>query len=324
MKINMSLFLQRRFNIYACRLMGWRAAFAYITSLGKLYFFFNQSEKTRIRHAVQSVFDRRKNPVEIGSVTAQVFLGIIFHYYEKFFNAFASGETLRAFIETHIQSEGMSALDEGLAKGKGVLLVTGHFGGVELIPAFLGSRNYKSTIVARFSSERLRQESLQQAGRFSVKIIDADQTPNVLRAISDHLKQNRIVITQCDEIDEWRPSRQYRMLFLGKSVGLDKTLNILSKRCAAPVVFGVMHRNVGNGYKFVATSWEDMALRHKSTAEMPMGAVILKFMEQYIYNYPQEWYQWKKYPALDRFITAGTGIEAPATVPLMSPSFAKP
>ncbi|MBU0986668.1 MAG: hypothetical protein KKH68_05375 [Proteobacteria bacterium] len=320
MSINLSSFLQSRFNIYICRLLGWRIAFAYVTFLGKLYFFFNPKEKSKIKAAIQSVFSERKHPGEIGSIIVEVFRGIIIHYYEKFFNAFTASEQLRAFTETHIECEGMAALDEGLAKGKGVLLITGHFGGVELIPAFLGSRNYPATIVAKFKTNRLRKESLKQAEGLSVKIIDADRTPNVLKSICDHLKQNRIVITQCDEIDEWKPSQHHQTFFLGKSVGLDRTLSILSKRCAATVVFGVMHRGFHNGYKFIATSWEDMAKRHQMSLEMPVGAVILKFMEQYIYNYPQEWYQWKKYSTLDRFAPSGMNVEAPRAIPLLEPS----
>ena len=320
MRINLSSFLQRRFNIYVCRLLGWRVAFTYIALLGKLYFFLNRKEKTKIKCALQSVFDARKNPAEIESLITEVFRGIIAHYYEKFFNAFATSETLRAFNETHVESEGMNILDQGLAKGKGILLITGHFGGVELIPAFLGSRNYAATILAKFSTNRLRAASLRQADCFSVKIIDTEQTPNVLRAISDHLKQNRIVITQCDEIDEWKPSRYHRTFFLGKPVNLDRTLNILSKRCTTTVVFGVMHRGCGNGYKFIATSWEDMAQRHQFSVEMPVGAVILKYMERYIYNYPQEWYQWKKYSALDMFAPTDINVETSGAIPLPTPS----
>lgn len=319
MRVNLSSFLQNPLNIYACRLLGWKIAFTYIAFLGRMYFFFNRTERTKIKKAVRGVFGERKPPAEIGPTIDRVFRGIISHYYEKFFNAFSTERALRAFTETHIECEGMDAIDRGLARGSGVLLITGHFGGVELIPAFLGARGYPSSIVAKFSSDRLRRVSLKQADNFSVKIIDAGHTPNILRAIAGHLKQNRIVITQCDEIDAWRTSRNQQIFFLGKPVGLDRTLNILSKRCAAAPVFGVMHRGSGNDYKFSATSWEEMERRHHLYAGMSMGAVILKFMEQYIYNYPQEWYQWKKYPALDRFAPSPAEGGAPGAVPLPEP-----
>ena len=45
MKINLSSFLQLRFNIFMCKKMGWRITFFYITMLGKLYFFFKEKGK---------------------------------------------------------------------------------------------------------------------------------------------------------------------------------------------------------------------------------------------------------------------------------------
>ncbi|PQP33764.1 hypothetical protein C6A37_11255, partial [Desulfobacteraceae bacterium SEEP-SAG9] len=114
---------------------------------------------------------------EIKSITRNVFRGILFHYYEKLFNAFSSTETLKTFFKLHVQSQGLQVIQNGLAKGNGVLLITGHYGGVEFMPGFLGANNYPITIVVRFSSSQLRQMSIQKAAEFTTKIIDADHTP---------------------------------------------------------------------------------------------------------------------------------------------------
>ena len=242
MKINLSSFLQWRMNVFLCKILGWRITLSYINFLGKLYFFFNRKENYKIKKSVEDVFSQRKHRSEISSITKDVFKGIYSHYYEKFFNAYSNSKTLRNFVVTQMAGEGLEAIENGLAEGKGILLITGHFGGVELIPAFLGARNYPVTIVARFKTKELRDISIQQANNFSVKIIDADNTPNIMKAICQDLRNNRIVITQCDEIDEWKPCKKNRIFYLGKLVNLDKTINILSKRCNASVVFGVMHR----------------------------------------------------------------------------------
>ena len=323
MKINLSSFLQWRFNIFICKVIGWRITFFYMSILGKLYFFFNRKEKWKIKKAVKSAFGGRKYRSEIRYITRQIFRGILSHYFEKFFNAYSNAKTLRTFVRTHIEGEGFGAVKEGLSGGKGVLLITGHFGGVELIPAFLGDKNYPVSIVAKFRSDDLRNISMQQANNFSTKIIDADRTPNIMRAIFDDLRANRIVITQCDEIDEWKPCRHNKIFFLGKQVGLDKTINILSKRCGAAVVFGVMHRDLRHRYKFIATSYEEMAKRFQQTIDMSIGAVVLKAMENYIYKYPEGWYQWKKYPALDMFTTSVIRTEAPSSVFALKPSVGK-
>ena len=144
-----------------------------------------------------------------------------------------------------------------------------------------------------------------------------------MKAIFDNLKENRVVITQCDEIDEWKPCRHNNIFFLGRQVRLDRTINILSKRCDAAIVFAVMHRDRNHRYKFIATSWEEMTKRFQRSTDMPIGAVILKFLEQYIYKYPEEWYQWKKYPALDTFLPPDTKEKVPASIPGLEPTFGK-
>lgn len=321
MKINLSSFLQWRFNTYIFKKLGWRFTFFYLNILGKLYFFFNIKENWKIKKAVNAVFEDRKTRSEIKSIRRSVFRGILSHYYEKLFNAYCNAETLRTFVETHIESESMEAIKQGLSRGKGVLLITGHCGGVELIPAFLGANNYHVTIVAKFKTEDLRNKSIRQAKKFSAKIIDADNTPNIMKAVFDHLKENRIVITQCDEIEEWKPGRNDSISFLGKPVLLDRTIDIITRRCRAAVVFGVMHREYNHRYKFIATSQAEMAEKSQRYQDISIGALVLKFMEHYIYKYPEGWYQWKKYPALDMFAPADIGLEAQAALPLLEPSF---
>jgi len=294
------------------RILGWKAILYYVNILGKLYFFFNKKEKWRIQSAVHRIFGNDRHPFEIRSLTKNVFRGIVFHYHEKFVNAFAAPETLRNFFDVNVYGTGMKALEKGLAKGNGVLLITGHYGGIEFIPAFLGAGNYPVTIVAKFSSNRLRRRCCQQADNFSVKVIDGNHSTNIAKAIFADLRENRIVITQCDEIGEWKPCRHQKIHFLGRQVYLDRTIDILSKRCSAAIVFGVMHRNPQHRYQLILTSWDEMANRFQRSRDMSVGAVVLKFMENYIYKHPEEWYQWKKCLALDLFALSGCCAKTPS------------
>jgi lauroyl/myristoyl acyltransferase len=101
---------------------------------------------------------------------------------------------------------------------------------------------------------------------------------------------------------------------------MDKTINILSKRCKAAIVFGAMLRDSWHRYKFIATSWEEMSRQYQRSMDMSTGEVVLKFMEQYIYKFPEEWYQWKKYSKLDMFAPTDVLTETPASVPVLEPS----
>jgi len=65
-----------------------------------------------------------------------------------------------------------------------------------------------------------------------------------------------------------------------------------------------------------------MAKRFQRSRDMSIGAVVLKLMEHYIYKYPEGWYLWKKYQALDLFAPYSADVKAPASIPVLEPSTA--
>jgi KDO2-lipid IV(A) lauroyltransferase len=319
-KINLSDFLQWRINVFFYKRLSWKIAFFYIYILGNLFFSLNRKEKWKIESAIHTVFADRKNDSEINAVLRNVFRGILSHYYEKLFNAFSSVEILKAFLDMRIKNQGITAIKQALSNGKGVLLVTGHFGGVEFIPAFLAANSCPVTIIARFSSDLLRDTSIQKAKKFSTRIIDADNTPNIMKAVFQNLRENRIVITQCDEIGEWRPSRKNTLFFLGKQINLDRTIDILLKRCGTSIAFCIMHRDNNYRYRFIAHLLEEEAEHILIPENLSIGARILKFLEKYIYEYPEQWYQWKKYADMEMIPFEGIKARKPSSLPLLRPS----
>ncbi len=312
--------MQWRVNLFLYKIFSWKISHFYLFFWGKLYFFLNRKEKREIENAIKTVFLNHHSASEIKSIIRRVFRGIFFHYYEKFFNIFCSPEISRSFFKTHVTSEGMASIRNGLAKGKGVLLITGHFGGIEFIPGYLAVNNYPVTILAKFSSEHFRDLSIQKAEKFAIRIIDAGNTSNIMKAIFNSLRQNRIVITECDEIDEWRPSYREKTKFLGKQINLDRTINVLSKRGGASIVLGIMRRNNNQRYRFIVQSLEDMEKRFQPLIGMPAGALILKALEQYILHYPEEWYQWKNYHVIGTSSIQITRAKIPKAASLAMPT----
>ena len=169
----------------------------------------------------------------------------------------------------------------------------------------------------------MRERSIQKADKFAAKIIDVDNTPNILKAILDSLRENRVVIIQCDEINEWRPSRRHMHSFLGKQVNVDRTINILMKRACASIVFGIMHRESNCRYKFILTSWEEMVKRLQSSSRVSVGVAALKLLEHYIYKYPEEWYQWKKYAEMNTVPSYGVVKDELPSLQVLKPSLGK-
>ncbi|MBI5606832.1 MAG: hypothetical protein HY879_26170 [Deltaproteobacteria bacterium] len=319
MHLNLSSFLQWKINIHLYRKLGWRLALVYIMILGRFYFLFKRKEKKKIEGAIKTVFGSQKGPHEIKMIVKGVLRGILWHYFEKIYNVYTPVERLKNFFDHHIQPEGIGAIEQGIARGKGVLMVTSHFGGIEYIPKYLATRNFPVTILAKFSSEHLRNISLEQAGQLAINLIDPTICPNIIKMMLDNLRKNRIVITQCDEIEEWRPSLHEEVFFLGKRIHLDKTINTLLKRGDTTLVFALMHRVDHHGYQFVAHSRDEILGAFEPSANRTVGELVLRYLEQYIYHHPEEWYQWKKVPE----IKTARGTAVPAG-DIKSPAWMRP
>jgi lauroyl/myristoyl acyltransferase len=285
--------------------------------------FFRRKEKRTIRNAVRSVFEKQKSKKEIRKIVKSVYNGIIAHYFEKLFNAYSTSNTLRAFYDTHVACSNLDLIRRELAKGKGALLITGHYGGVELIPGYLGVNQLPVSIIAKFKTKHLREQLMRKSPEFSTHIIDPTQTPNVITEICSCLKENRVVITQCDEIEEWRPSNKEKMVFLGKLIWTDKTMNLLIRRTKASVLFGLMQRSREKGYEFVLNSMEDMIQSFRVKANSSEGEALLATLEHYIYARPDEWYQWKKYFNMETVPLSQAPEEKLVPVPLLQSSFSK-
>ena len=111
MRINLSKFLQLRFNVFLYKRLSWEAVFLYIIILGKLYFFFNRKEKYKIEEAVENVFEGFRSKSEMKTIKRNVFQGILSHYYEKLFNTYEGIEGLKVFFEESIEIHCLNKLD---------------------------------------------------------------------------------------------------------------------------------------------------------------------------------------------------------------------
>ncbi|MDY7038639.1 MAG: hypothetical protein SV375_21115 [Thermodesulfobacteriota bacterium] len=318
MRIDLSSFLQLKFNVFIYRHLGWKTVFIYIIILGKLYFFFNRKESEKVKGAVKTIFADRKTESEFNTITKSVFRGIISHYFEKIFNTHENILGLKNFFDNNIEASSMYKLNNALRKGKGLLFVTGHYGGIEYIPIFLALNSYPISVIAKFATKELKNTLYSKTKDIGLKIIDAGQKNNILGSIIHELKANRIVFIECDEIEEWKPSQMERTFFLGKLIGVDRTINLIQRRTGAEIIFGILHRFNLQEYSLIMEDFQDMLLRFDKPPSS-IGEAVLKTFEQYVYTYPEEWYQWKNYAEIKPLSTSNIRVEKIEPALLLEP-----
>jgi len=294
MRVKLSSFLQWHLNIFIIQKLGWQISFYYLLVLGKLFYFLNGAERRRIVQSIEIVYGDQRNGEELEAINKTVFRGIFAHYYEKLFNAYTDVCVLQTFFAESIEAQSLSKLDAALENGRGVLFVTGHYGGIEYIPIFLADRGYPISVVAKFATQQLKQACEARSESFGLNIIDGNRPNDILPNILQELRINRIVFLECDEIEEWRPSQKERMVFLRKMIGVDRTINLIARRSKAALIFGVLHRFSLQEYRLVIQDGDDIQAQCGKPATS-VGKAVLQCLEHYIYSHPGEWYQWKNY-----------------------------
>jgi KDO2-lipid IV(A) lauroyltransferase len=316
--MSISHFLQWQPNVFLYRRLGWRCARKYLTLLGNLYFFFNAADKKKIMCSVDGAFGDGKGALDMRSLKQRILHGILSHYFEKILNAYQDISAHASFLQNCVDASSLPKLEEALKRNKGVLFVTGHYGGVEFIPIFLALHHYPVSVVFKCATNQLKEILNRKAEDLGIGVIDPG-LGNPVGAILKNLKANRIVFTECDEIEAWRPSQKEKITFLGREIGVDRTLNLLQKRSGAEMVFGILQRFDLSNYALLIETYEDILSTLGQVPSSP-AAAFLKHLERYIYAYPDEWYQWKHYGEMGAPHVPPKPGKAKRLLPVLKPS----
>jgi lauroyl/myristoyl acyltransferase len=313
--MTISKFLQWQPNVFLYRSVGWRNAWRYLVFLGSLYYALQKTDREKLTRFGVEVSGSDKSASDLAILQKRIIRGTLSHYFEKIFNAYETLPAIASFLQDHVSAPSLHKLDEALKRNKGVLFVTAHYGGVEYIPVYLSIHRYPLSVVFRCSTSQLQDRLHKRADDLKIRVIDPEKG-NTAAAVIRDLKMNRVVFIECDEIKAWSPSQSERMNFLGKDIGVDRTLNLIQRRSGAEILFGIAHRSDMNAYSLIIETYTDI-LSHLPGVPSSPSAALLKRLERYIYTFPHEWYQWKHYDELDK----PTAVKAKTHAPALKPSF---
>jgi len=290
-RTGLSRFLQWPPNAMLMRYLPLRLGRAYVGFLGRVYFLFNRSESDEIKHNLTAVIRKMPRTDPIDLIIRRTFHEIFSHYHEKLITAYANYHKVCRFIKSRVLLNRQNLLDQALAQGRGVILVTAHFGAVEFLPTILALSGYRVTMVVRFKTERLKRALSQRAARLGITLLDASNGEGVIFSACQALKSNQILITECDEFEAWRPDRNRTTCFLGCTSPLDRTLDLLRRRYDSPLIMGLVCRAKGNRYELMLHSLNGISQNPESSTTAERA---LRILEQYIILAPDQWYQWKQ------------------------------
>lgn len=269
--------LAMRFILFLPR----RLAIALGVLFGDVAFILAKRERTRGLHNLSLAFGSERSVLEIKGILHECFRNI--------------GKGLMEFIQLPklnpsnigklVKFEGKQNLDEALGKGRGVIIITAHFGNWELLGASFSILGYPSnTIVRPAKMKRIDELVNNYRERTGLKCIRRDMS--IKRAVRC-LRRNELlgiladVDTKVDGVF---------VDFLGQPSYTPKGPVILSMKTGAVMLPAFIIRQKDNTHRLVIEKALD--LNFTGNIEHDMIANIQAYtrvIESYIRKYPEQW-----------------------------------
>jgi len=164
-----------------------RVGYAIFSRIGDLAYARSVASRENVYDNLCHVLGAQAEPARIEQVARQIFRNQARNYYDLFRVASLNAEQIDRLVTLH----GLEHVDQALSTGKGLIMVTAHFGNLDIVIQAFALRRYPVTAVA----EHLRPEKLYHyvvslRASKGVKLIPID---SFLRPLFRALRNNEIV-----------------------------------------------------------------------------------------------------------------------------------
>jgi Kdo2-lipid IVA lauroyltransferase/acyltransferase len=194
---------------------------------------------------------------------------------------------LKKELDRRITVEGREFLEEGLARGRGLIWITGHLGNWELMACYMAHKGYPFRVVAREIYEsRLNRLLLGFRNDAAVKVILRD-SPSAGREMLKALKDGEVIGML---IDQDTQVKGVMADFFGRKANTPAGPAILARRRAVPVLAGFIHRVSDGRHRIVIHPPIEIA--ETSDAERDIVTNTERFnkmIERHIREDPEGW-----------------------------------
>jgi KDO2-lipid IV(A) lauroyltransferase len=197
-------------------------------------------------------------------------------------------------LDLYVEFSGEDNLTGALNKGKGVFILTGHFGNWEWMSAAISLRFGSLSIVARpFNfppAERLMGEL---RSRFGSEIIPKQKA---MRRLLSAIKQKRIVGILLDQNVDWYDG--VFVDFLGREACTNKGLALMALKTGAPVIPAFPVRRKDGKYRICIGREIDLIRTYDKAEDVQLNtALFTAVIGDYVKRYPDHWFwfhrRWK-------------------------------
>jgi len=282
--VSVSASLIRRLPLrWGRRLGNWAGCLLYVVTLRR--------QRLADRNLV-ATFGDRFSPRE----RRRIRLGVTRNMCQVFVELFKLSTFTPERLRETIPLEGCGVLHGALARGKGVMAVTGHFGNWELLGARLAAEGINLAVVARDASDAGVASLINQSReKLGMTVFDKRD----LKAMNAHLRANGVLGILPDQHSR---KGSIRLEFLGRPAWTVRSPAVLALRSGAALVPTFCLRQPDGSLRAIVLDeidTTDLGDRDQATVELTRR--INAALEEQILAHPDQWLwlhdRWKAHAA---------------------------
>ena len=216
--------------------------------------------------------------------------GVFQNSVRNYLQVFALPRTQAKTIGDSMHIEGEEHLQEALARGKGVILFSAHFGPFDYLSQWIAIKGYDLTIpVEHLQDQRMLDLMLTLRRSHGVHFLPLGGS-GAMRAMLQALRNNKIVLITADRAVQ---GERVALPFFGTPAELPAGPAALASRTGATVVGAFGWRTYGaNGKRPIEGTFTPLSLalpEEQRTDMMSVMRGIVNRMEQHIAAHPEQW-----------------------------------
>jgi len=282
------------------------AALALGRGAGNLAYYVLWPERRKALRHLEMAFGSEKSEAERRRIARKSFQHLAVNFVEL-----AGFHKMRDRLDTYVELEDRSGIDRCLARGKGLIWVTGHLGNWEILAAYFARhQHYKVNAISRRAYDRRMQEVLvgirAENGVRTIERGDARSTRDIIRAF----RQNEVLAML---IDQDTKVQGVFVDFFGRPAHTPVAAASLAYRMEAPVLVGFIERLPDGRHRITYSGPVDLPRTGDPEADQRLAtAEFTRRIEAQIRRVPEQWVwmhrRWRRRPPDE----AGAREAAPA------------
>ena len=275
-----------RLGQFIALILPLRLVYAIAVFLADLHYFFAFRDRRFVKANLKVIFPEAKNS-QLRKISRKVFRN-----FAKYLADFFRFEKLnRGYIDKNIKLENLHYFDQALEKGKGVVVLTAHLGNWELGGVVLAQLGYPFWAVAlSHKNKKVNDFFVAQRARKGVHVIAMGKA---VRSCISEIRNNHMVALVGD-----RDFTEKGIIidFFGKPTHFPEGPAALSLMTGASIIPGFMLRNPDDSFTLrIEKPVEFKPSGDKAKDLSDLIKVYNKIVEDYIRNYPDQWYVFRRF-----------------------------